>query len=1044
MADPQVTVRISADLKELRAGVQSTVDELRKLADEVRRSKQPAQETADALGKMASQDAANRLRQLTDAFRGFASANTQAFDAYDRVQRALSQTLRAQGLESALGVVQQFSEEFGGSMFGMAEIQAATQAMQRFGVFSAQSFQQLANAAAGAGVPVAQLAEAYGRLSKYGDEKSAKSLAKMLGVDPETVKNSEKLQAVLAGYAGAMEQSVGPGERLEGALYGLRVELGEAADGFKDTVADGLVPWINWMRQAPDAVKGVVGVGAELGGSLASMGATVFQVGADMKLMGVNAGTLKAGFESARNAAHALMPALLGLPGALAIAGAAFAVLWLESEKWKQAAVAQGKEIERSANAFRKLSADVRAYRKELQGAKGDIDALGAARRAGLTGDDVKADVSAADQERAQKFDQLQRVRAAQEKGVLFEQYPGALSVSRTNLSDVFPDQMGVSRQQLQDKELQLSRELQHLGDQAAPLRQVQQELSAIDVAAEKAAQNAERMTSYLSLAGQADDARSLRDALAEVNRTIEANAGQLATAKLPTSQAGLLETVKTGKDQTGGELTEEQLGAVRAQLGLYQQQEALRKKVQSADKQALDEKLRQRQLAHERDIEFHSKSLSSERTFYDEQLRLAEEAGEAGLEKQIEFKRKLNELDRADRTKRIQQTRDALEAEMATINQGLTELREETGATASQTAAELERALARLDAFRQANAARFNADSGLQSAFDSARSGLRGQLRSERARMPGERLANIQTAIGEATSTATTDQQQLAIVQQGIQAIEAARKRGLVDAQDAQKALNGLVKQEGDLKEKVRQTQLRHNQEMRGLKEQELSAQGQDALSYITEGQSGTVTSADGSTISNRDQAVAQLKRSMDERLQLRMQTINEEMNEEIRAGATVEQAREKAQAKIKALYREEVEERRRTLKEIEDAENQKEGPQSSFTFGTTYASVEDAFAEGLGSGSFGKSNLGRGSAFKRAKLNLGDAALIGSDQSEALQVDPSVEKAAAGPGPIQIQVDLMSNGQVVDSQEQSVDTERDVNERMTEFNFEHRPGRR
>lgn len=1041
MADPQVTVRIGADLKELRAATQSTVDELRKLADEVRRSKQPAQETADALGKMASQDAANRLRQLTDAFRGFASANTQAFDAYDRVQRALSQTFRAQGLESALGVVQQFSEEFGGSMFGMAEIQAATQAMQRFGVFSAQSFEQLANAAAGAGVPVAQLAEAYGRLSKYGDsDRSAKNLAKMLGVDPETVKNSEKLQAVLAGYAGAMEQSVGPGERLEGALYGLRVELGEAADGFKDTVADGLVPWINWMRQAPDAVKGVVGVGAELGGSLASMGATVFQVGADMKLMGVNAGTLKAGFESARNAAHALMPALLGLPGALAIAGAAFAVLWLESEKWKQAAVAQGQEIERSANAFRKLSADVRAYRKELQGAKGDIDALGAARRAGLTGDDVKADVSAADQERAKKFDQLQRVRAAQEG--LSEH--GALSVPHTNLSDVFPDQMAVSRQQLQDKELQLSRELKHLGEQAAPLRQVQQELSAIDVAAEKAAQNAERMTSYLSLAGQADDARSLRDALAEVNRTIEANAGQLATAKLPTSQAGLLETVKTGKDQTGGELTDEQLGAVRAQLGLYQQQESLRKKVQSADKQALDEKLRQRQLAHERDIEFHSKSLSSERTFYDEQLRLAEEAGEAGLEKQIEFKRKLNELDRADRTKRIQQTRDALEAEMATINQGLTEVREETGATASQTAAELERALARLDGFRQANAARINADSGLQSAFDSARSGLRGQLRSERSRIPGERLANIQTAIGEATSTATTDQQQLAIVQQGIQAVEAARKRGLVDAQDAQKVLNGLVQQEVDLKEKVRQTQLRHNQEMRGLKEQELSARGQDALSYITEGQSGTVTSADGSTISNRDQAVAQLKRSMEERLQLRMQTINEEMNEEIRAGATVEQAREKAQAKIKALYREEVEERRRTLKEIEDAENQKEGPQSSFTFGTTYASVEDAFAEGLGSGSFGKSNLGRGSAFKRAKLNLGDAALIGSDQSEALQVDPSVEKAAAGPGPIQIQVDLMSNGQVVDSQEQSVDTEREVNERMTEFNFEHRPGRR
>lgn len=1039
MADPQVTVRISADLKELRAANQSTVEELRRLADEIRRSKKPAEDTAGALGKMASQDAARRLRELTDAFRGFSSANTQAFDAYDRVQRALSQTFRAQGLESALGVVQQFSEEFGGSMFGMAEIQAATQAMQRFGVFSAQSFEQLANAAAGAGVPVAQLAEAYGRLSKYGDEKSAKSLAKMLGVDPETVKNSEKLQAVLAGYAGAMEQSVGPGERLEGALYGLRVELGEAADGFKDTVADGLMPWINWMRQAPDAVKGVVGVGAELGGSLASMGATVFQVGADMKLMGVNAGTLKAGFESARNAAHALMPALLGLPGALAIAGAAFAVLWLESEKWKQAAVAQGKEIERSANAFRKLSADVRAYRKELQGAKGDIDALGAARRAGLTGDDVKADVAAADQERAKKFDQLQRVRAAQE-GLSDH---GALSVPRTNLSDVFPDQMGVSRQQLQDKELQLSRELQHLGEQAAPLRQVQQELSAIDVAADKAAQNAERMTSYLSLAGQADDARSLRDALAEVNRTLEANAGQLATAKLPTSQASLLETVKTGKDQTGGELTEEQLGAVRAQLGLYQQQEALRKKVQSADKQALDEKLRQRQLAHERDIEFHSKSLSSERTFYDEQLRLAEEAGEAGLEKQIEFKRKLNELDRADRTKRIQQTRDALEAEMATINQGLTDLREQTGATASQTAAELERALARLDGFRQANAARFNADPGLQGAFDSARSGLRGQLRSERARIPGERLANIQTAIGEATSTATTDQQQLAIVQQGIQAIEAARKRGLVDAQDAQKALNGLVKQEVDLKEQVRQTQLRHNQEMRGLKEQELSAQGQDALSYITEGQSGTVTSADGSTISNRDQAVAQLKRSMDERLQLRMQTINEEMNEEIRAGATVEQAREKAQAKIKALYREEVEERRRTLKEIENAENQKEGPQSSFTFGTTYASVEDAFAEGLGGGSFGKSNLGRGSAFKRARLNLGDAALIGADQSEALQVDPSVERAA-GPGPIQIQVDLMSNGQVVDSQEQSVDTEREVNERMTEFNFEHRPGRR
>lgn len=284
------------------------------------------------------------VRPLADAF---LEAAARADDMGDRMRGAFGK-----GAEAAAALAQQMGNS--GGPFNPEQFEAAETSLNKLGALSEANLQKVGDAAAATGEPLEGLAEAFGRFEKFGDAKSVLAFQKAIGASVPDLekygaavdKNGKLLletdrqvraaheavqQFMDANFAGAMERMADPASKLAGQTNLLKQELGKASFELRDSFAPALLNVVESLRGMPEPMKAALGLTVDFAAHAGPAAAGAIQMAAGLKSLGLSLTGILGGVKT-------LGGLLIGYPGLLLAAAAAFQVTTAEMQKANKAA----------------------------------------------------------------------------------------------------------------------------------------------------------------------------------------------------------------------------------------------------------------------------------------------------------------------------------------------------------------------------------------------------------------------------------------------------------------------------------------------------------------------------------------------------------------------------------------------------------------------------------------------------------------------------------------------------------------------------------
>lgn len=382
---------------------------LREMNNEVgRQGKEGAKAAAEHAAALMV--AANQVNELAAKMRELSGEFAEAAREQAKLTRNIAEGF---GKANAGPIVDQIEEL--GIKFGVNEEQAtqAAKALQKYGQFGKESFEDVIHAARETGTSIEAAAEAFGKFEKFKDARSARAFKGAFGIDPEEMaaqmgmiddagkiffktqeeaeRFGEALHKALAEKGkNAAQVQQGAAAQLRGELQQLKEEIGAGLVEKQNRLAESIMPVVKGMREWSAETKAYIGIGTQLAATMGTGLGTALQWGASLSLMGVNMKSIGKLFGETGQGVKALSTAFLGMSGTMlgivAVGGGliAFALEYKKATEDLWAAESKLLEIEsrraqlgaRNADVIGKSADQIRAMGKTAKDVANEIEGL--------------------------------------------------------------------------------------------------------------------------------------------------------------------------------------------------------------------------------------------------------------------------------------------------------------------------------------------------------------------------------------------------------------------------------------------------------------------------------------------------------------------------------------------------------------------------------------------------------------------------------------------------------------------------------------------
>jgi DNA repair exonuclease SbcCD ATPase subunit len=410
--------------------------------------------------------------------------------------------------------------------------------------------------------------------------------------------------------------------------------------------------------------------------------------------------------------------------------------------------------------------------------------------------------------------------------------------------------------------------------------------LEATSKAFEAASEHTQQFSAYLSSVGRTDS-------IPQVNRAIELTNQRLQQVRKDLEGQGLpLNNLVALRERLLNANPKEQQ-AINDLLKLEDARVDLVKKREDLEQAGVREKIRQADLAIERENVRLGESLTRERERVAAQLNLVR----SGSEEELSIRKRLASLDDRIRTDKVTKARDAFETEQGALRDGLDALRGSGEASAEEIAGAIEQIILKTEAWQAANKGILAQSPDLTQSVSGALRGLRRDLDSATRAIPKERVDEALAAAKELGTEAINAEQKLAAATKGIEQLRALQASGEItttrERARLQSEINKLTNEELKLRTEVAKEERAQARETDALRRGGLETELE--LLKVRQEQSGQDLS---SQIRDKEQQI----------LAEKLQAIREQEQAEIDSGVNATRARERAEIRITQLKNEET----------------------------------------------------------------------------------------------------------------------------------------
>jgi hypothetical protein len=423
--------------------------------------------------------------------------------------------------------------------------------------------------------------------------------------------------------------------------------------------------------------------------------------------------------------------------------------------------------------------------------------------------------------------------------------------------------------------------------------------LEATSKAFDAANVHSEQFSAYLSSVGKTES-------VPQLNRAIELTSQKLQQVRTDLEGQGLPLNNLVALQERLLEAKGPEREAIQNVLKLEEARLDLVKKRDSQEQVGVREKLRQADLAIERENVRLGESLTRERERVAAQLNLVR----SGSEEELSIRKRLASLDDRIRTDKVTKARDAFETEQGALRDGLDALRGSGEASAEEIAGAIEQIILKTEAWQAANKGILAQSPDLSQSVSGALQGLRRDLDSATRAIPKERVDEALAAAKELGTEAINAEQKLAAATKGLEQLRALQASGEItttrERARLQSEINKLTNEELKLRTEVAKEERAQARETDALRRGGLETELE--LLKVRQEQSGQDLS---SQIRDKEQQI----------LAEKLQAIREQEQAEIDSGVNATRARERAEIRITQLKNEETLKRMRAESDLTGA---------------------------------------------------------------------------------------------------------------------------
>lgn len=427
---------VSDSLEKSARGTENLEEGLEKIEEALRRTADRAAKAAEKEAR-ANKEREREIRDVAEGYRDAAAALRELaapldalnarFEKANEEARSLDRGLKIafanpQDLQKYSKVVKSLRDEFRG-LVDTEQLVQATKRMEILGAASEKNLQRLTKAAILAGESVDDLADDFGEaladvnsgvvdpaifdtlrakigagtkeLQKYGAVLDSND--KLLTRNRDELKKAQ--DALLAyidtneRFNGIAERAADNQSRLANETAKLTDAIGEQVAEFKELSAGALLPLVERLNKTSDTFKGVVGVGAQVGSTMASVGAQTLEVAAFAKILGLDLVALAGKGKALVGTLTAVSGATAAMTAGLALGAAGLVAITKTAYDYSKAL----EEAAKSADQLAETQARIIQQRKDVTSLIGkSVDAILTEAKALKTSRDAQELLSAA------------------------------------------------------------------------------------------------------------------------------------------------------------------------------------------------------------------------------------------------------------------------------------------------------------------------------------------------------------------------------------------------------------------------------------------------------------------------------------------------------------------------------------------------------------------------------------------------------------------------------------------------------------------------